>query len=332
MRGRRKKSFLAFACTWLVLVLFMMMTGWVSEAQAQAKYPSKAVDLIVPFAPGGTTDLWARITADFLKKKWGVPVNVINKTGGGGVPGNLEVYKAAPDGYTMLIDNQSSCSFLEVSIKDLPFKVMDRTFIAVVAVTPSVMLVSAKSPWKNLKDLEIEAKRDPGSFTWISTGSAGATDFLARQFFKSIGLDVAKTKPVITRGAGEGNPMVAGGHVKVGGDAAPSAESFVKGGMLRAVVITGQRLPDLYPDTATGAEQGYPGVNNVWWWGFSGPPKLPADIVKKWDDTIQELLKDPEYVSKITKSGGVIAYQNAQQFRDRVKKEMDQAAELWGVK
>jgi tripartite-type tricarboxylate transporter receptor subunit TctC len=299
---------------------------------AESKYPSRAVDLICPFSPGGTTDMWARITADFLKKKWGVPVNVINKTGGGGVPANLEVYKAAPDGYTMLTDSQSACSFLEVSIKDLPFKVMDRTFIGVVAVTPSVIMVATSSPLKTLKDLENDAKKDPGNFTWVSTGSAGASDFLARQFFKAINVDVAKTKPVIVRGLGEGNPLTAGGHVKMVSDAAPSAHSFVTGNMLRALAITGFRMPDLYPGLQTTAEQGLPGVNNVWWWGISGPPKLPAEIAKKWDETLQDLVKDPEYVAKITKSGGVIAYQNATEARERVKREMEQAAELWGLK
>jgi tripartite-type tricarboxylate transporter receptor subunit TctC len=331
--NRKGTTFLCkLLCFLSVLAVLVMIGAWPGQAHAQSKYPAKAIDWICPFAPGGTTDMWARITAEFLKKKWGVPVNVVNKTGGAGVPGNLEVYKAAPDGYTMLVDNQSSCSFLEVSIKDLPFKVMDRTFIAVVAVTPSVIMVAANSPIKSMKDLEADIKKDPGAFTWVSTGSAGASDFLSRQLFKAINVDVTKTKPVIVRGLGEGNPMVAGGHVKFVSDAAPSAHSFVTGNMLKALAITGFRMPDLYAGLQTTAELGYPGVNNVWWWGVSGPPKLPPEIAKKWDDTLQELLKDPEYVGKITKSGGVIAYQNAKEFRERVKKEMELAEELWSGK
>ena len=128
------------------------------------------------------------------------------------------------------------------------------------------------------------------------------------------------------------NPLAAGGHVKMVSDAAPTAQSFVKGGMLRALGITGFRMPDLYPGLATTAEQGFPTVNNVWWWGISGPPNLPADVIKKWDDALQELIKDPEYASKITKSGGLIAYQDSKDFRNRVMNEMKTAAELWGVK
>lgn len=327
-----RKSVLKIIPILIVAILFGILTGWVGESQAQSNYPNRAIDLICPFSPGGTTDMWGRITADFLKKKWGVPVNVINKTGGGGVPANLEVYKAAPDGYTMLTENQSSCSFLEVSIKDLPFKVLDRTFVTLIAVTPSVIMSSPKFPWTDMKGIAAEAKKDPANFTWASTGSAGASDVLMRQFFKAIGVDVNITKPVITRGAGEMNPLAAGGHVKMVSDAAPTAQSFVKGGMLRALGITGFRMPDLYSGLATTAEQGFPTVNNVWWWGISGPPNLPADVIKKWDDALQELIKDPEYASKITKSGGLIAYQDSKDFRNRVMNEMKTAAELWGVK
>jgi tripartite-type tricarboxylate transporter receptor subunit TctC len=231
----------------------------------------------------------------------------------------------------MLTENQSSCSFHEVSIKDLPYKTLDRTFIALLAVTPSVIICSPKLPCKNLKELEAEVKKDPENFTWASTG-AGAADFLQRQFFKAIGVDIAKTKPVITRGMGEANPLIAGGHIKMGSDAAPTAHPHVKGGLVKALAITGFRMPELYPDLPTTGEQGYPTVNNVWWWGISGPPKLPSDIIGKWEEALQELLKDPEYVSKIKNSGGIFAYQNSRDFRERVKKEMEQAAELWGMK
>ncbi len=326
MHPNRNKCFLG-----LLLLAFVVTTFWAAEAQSQDKYPNRAIDLICPFSPGGTTDMWARITADFLKKKWGVPVNVINKTGGGGVPANLEVHRAKPDGYTMLTENQSSCSFHEVSIKDLPYKTLDRTFVALLAVTPSVIICTPTLPWKNLKDLEVDLKKDPGSFTWATTG-AGASDVLQRQLFKAMGVDIAKTKPVTVRGMGEANPMVAGGHVKMCSDAAPSAHSHVKGGLVKALAITGFRMPELYPDLSTTAEQGYPGIKNVWWWGISGPPKLPAQIAKAWEDAIKGLLKDPEFTSKIKASGGIIDYHDSQKFRARVKSEMEEAAQLWGIK
>jgi tripartite-type tricarboxylate transporter receptor subunit TctC len=325
---QRGKRFLLSVLSFLIL--FILLTGWVEQARSQEKYPSRAIDLICPFAPGGTTDLWARLTADFLRKKWGVPVNVINKTGGGSVPANVDVYRASPDGYTIMSDCQASCSFLEVGIKDLPFKVMDRTFIATIAASPSVIICPTKYPWKTLKDLEVEAKKDPANFTWASTGSAGSSDYLQRQFFKATGVDISKTKPVITRGMGEANTLIAGGHVKMSSDAAASAYPQVKGGLVRGLAIT-YKMPDLYPDLITPEEQGYPGVDNVWWFGFSGPPKLPAPIISKWEEALQEILKDPEFATKI-KTGGIILYRNPRETREHVRKEMERAAELWGIK
>ena len=326
---KRKKGFSLIILSFLIVSV--VLTGVVKQAQSQEKYPTRAIDLIIPFAPGGTTDLWARFVADFLKKKWNVPVNAINKTGGGSVPANVEVYQAAPDGYTMLADCQASCSFLEVGIKDLPFKVMDRTFVATLAVAPSIFICSPKLPFKNLKDVEIDAKSDPANFTWSSTGSAGASDYCMRQFFKAIGVDVAKTKPVITRGMGEANTLVAGGHIKLGTDASVSALSSIQGGLVRPLGIC-LKTPEFYPNLATTAEQGYPTVDHVWWFGISGPPKLPPHILGRWEEALQEMLKDSEFLSRMKKSPGMILYRNPSETREHVKKEMQQAAALWGVK
>jgi tripartite-type tricarboxylate transporter receptor subunit TctC len=320
-----------FSCILSLFLIFVMSVGWAKQVQCQEKFPTRAVDLIIPWAPGGTTDLWSRFLADFLKKKWGVQVNPINKTGGGSVPANVEVYQAKPDGYTMLADSQSSTSFLNVGYKDLPFKVLDRTFIATVAAAPIVFMCSPKSPWTNLKDLEAEVKKDPANFSWVSIG-AGGSDASARQFFKAIGVDVGKTKPVVTRGMGEGNTLTAGGHIKMCMDATPTAYPNVKGGLLKALAITKYRMEDLYPGLTTAAEQGYPGVDVVWWWGISGPPNLPPHIVAKWDEALREISKDPEYIAKMKNVGSILLYRNANETREHVKKEMEMAADLWGVK
>jgi tripartite-type tricarboxylate transporter receptor subunit TctC len=193
-------------------------------------------------------------------------------------------------------------------------------------------LCSPKSPWKNLKDLEAEVKKDPGNFTWVSIG-AGSVDYTTRLFFKAIGVDVTKTKPVSTRGLGEGNTLVAGGHIKIGIDATPSALPNVKGGLLKGLALTSKfRMEEDYPGVATTEEQGYPTVDSVFWFGISGPPNLPSDIVNKWDEALQEVLKDPEFTSKIKKIAGVPQYRNASETREVVRKEMEQAAQLWGKK
>jgi len=325
MKRRNKKFVLSF-----VAFVIFALTGWVAPVQAQ-EYPTKAIDMIVPFVPGGSTDLVARLIADHVKKKWGVPVNVINKPGGNTVPANLEVHTAKPDGYTMFSDSQSSCSLLEVAMKDLPFKVLDRTFVSFTTASPHVFFVNAASPFKTLNDLAADIKRDPEKATWGSFGGVGAGDFVMRQYFKAIGVDVNKTKPVVTRGGAEIVQFVAGNHIKFGSASPSSGAPHVKAGTVRVVGVSGFRTPD-FPDAATAVEQGYPSVTAVFWTGISGPPKLPLPVVAKWNDAIQEMLKDQESVAKLKNLGLLPFYLNSNDAREHVRKEIEEAFRLWGLK
>jgi len=326
--GKKKGS---FSVSLLSVMVVLFLNVWVEQVQSQVKYPTRAIDIIVPFTAGGGADLYPRFIAENLKAKWGVPMNVINKPGGNTVPANLEVHQATPDGYTLLADGQASCSLLEIAVRDLPFKIMDRTFIAIIAVSPTVFYVPSTYPWKTLKDLEVEAKRDPEHFTWASLGSAGPGDYVVRQFFNSIGVDISKTKPIICRGSSEAAALTAGGHVKMAASSATSAYSTVKAGKTRAVGITGFRM-SIYPGLPTAVEQGYSAITAVWWTGFSGPPKLPSHIIDKWNQALEELLKDPEFISKIDKIGGVPFYRNSLEAREYVRKEMEETKQFWGLK
>lgn len=320
-------------CVGLISVLvIMVLTGWDKSVQSQEKYPSRSIDLIVPFIPGGATDVYGRIVAAFLNKKWGVSMNVINKGGGNSVPANLEVYQATPDGYTLMVDCGSSCSFLEVAIKNLPFKVLDRTLIGMIGASQHAFAVPGTSSWKNLKDLEAEVKKDPEHFTWTSLGGAATMDFTTRQFLKAINVDVSKTKPIICRGGGEANALVGGGHVKLAIGTATSSYPAVKAGVARCVAVTYSRVPELYPDLPTAAEQGYPTIDAVYWMGFSGPPKLPSHIIDIWNKALQEISNDPEFLSKLKNAGGFPFYRNSIEAREHVKKEMGEAEKLWGLK
>jgi tripartite-type tricarboxylate transporter receptor subunit TctC len=312
-------------------IALTLLIGTASHVQSQDKYPTKAIDIIVPVVPGAGADFCARVMADFAKKRWNVPINVINKPGGNSVPANLEVHQAKPDGYTVLADSQSSCSFLEISTKDLPFRVLDRTFTAISTSSPHVFYVPSSSPVKNMKDLEAEIKRDPGTFTWATFGGVGAGDYVMRQFFKAIGVDVPKTKPVVVRGSAETLTLVAGNHIRSGTGSPAPGLPHVKAGTVRAVAVTGYRVAD-YPDVATAAEQGYPAVNAIYWWGINGPPKLPPHVVAKWDEVAQQMIKDPEVVAKLKNIGFAPFYLNPRDARELVRKEMEEAMRLWGVR
>jgi len=314
---------------WLVGLTVAVSLVWGVGANAGSKYPSKPIDVIIPHPPGGGTDLLARITAAYLSKKWGVPVNAINKPGGQMVPAVLEVYRATPDGYTVLADGFTTSSIMEVGAANLPFKVMDRSFLAVTFSTPMLLMVHASSPLKTLADVVAEAKRDPGNFTWTSLGGVSVQDFHMRQLFKAIGTDIHKTKAVMVRGGSEVSTLTAGNHVKVGSNTPIAMASVFQAGLVRPIAITGkQRLPN-YPDLPTFAELGYPSVDIIDWKGYAGPPGLPQEIVDRWNATIEEMLKDREVIEKADKLGGFPYYQSELEMRKLVARQIEVARALW---
>ena len=309
-----------------------LLAAWSQPAASQTKYPARPIDIIVPFAPGAATDATARVTANYLEKKWGTRINVINKPGGNSVPANLEVYNAAPDGYTLMLDSQSSASMLPAAMRELPFKVLDRTFVAIVTASPFIMIVSANSPIKALKEVAEEAKKDPAAFTWGSLGGAGMQDFGTRQFLKAIGVDVTRTKPVIAPGGAPLVTMTAGGLLKVGASTAQGILPAYRSKIVKPLAQTGKtRHPD-FPDTPTFEEAGYPSVTCYFWAGISAPPKLPRQIVDAWNKALKEAFADPEFVTRVKKTGGVPFYKDDRETRAYVEAEMKEVSALWGLK
>lgn len=318
---------------WIIFLsaLVILSVGWSKEAQCQTKYPNHAIDIVVPFNAGGGTDAAARLPASYLSKKWGVPVNVINKPGGNTLPAVLDIYAAKPDGYTIFMDSSPSSSMLDVVITDLPIKVMDRTFIAMTSSYQQIFIVPSTSPYKTLNDLVADVKRNPADFTWSSGGGASGQDFMFRQFFKAVGVDIAKTKPVMYSGGSQITAAVGGGHIKVGSTNVITARPSVQAGLVKILAITRERHPD-FANVPTMAELGYPSVNFTAWFFLSGPPKMPSSIVKVWDTTIKEMLSDKDFRAQFKNIGFNSNYMNADETKEVVKKESEEVAVLWGVK
>lgn len=303
----------------------------VQQAQSEEKYPTRPIDIVNVFGPGGSTDLTCRVLTAKLKEKWGVPINVINKPGGNTVPAGLEVFNAKPDGYTLLNDGQAAAVLVVVAVKNLPFNIMDRTFIGTFSYNPLVFVVPASSPFKNLKDVAEACKKDPENFTWASLGGAGNQDLGTRQFFHAVGVDVLKTRPVMCQSGSQTISLAAGGHVMLGSGGTSAALPAIKAGTVRALAITGdQRFFDL-PDVPTAAELGLPGVTSMNWNCISGPPNLPAHIVKIWEKVFEQISNDKEFHAKQKNVGAVPQYLNAAQTKERVRKEIEEAKKLWGI-
>jgi tripartite-type tricarboxylate transporter receptor subunit TctC len=314
---------------WLPVCLAVALLS--GAAVAADKFPQKPITIICTFGAGGTADLTSRIWADYLKKEWRIPVTVVNVTGGATVPAVQELYHAQPDGYTVMNDSNSSSSMLPIAVKDIPFNVMERTYIASLTYFPQVFVVPAASPIKTLKDLEAEAKRSPDDFTWTSLGGTGGQDYTARQFFKAIGVDVYRTKPISGKSGTDAARLTAGGNVKMGLTAPSSGLPSIQGGLIRPLAIAGKERFHALPEVPTTIELGYPSIVAVQWNGISAPAKLPPDVIDAWEKALQKMNKDPEVIEKLKKIGVSTLYLNAKETREYVAKEMMEVKSLWGV-
>ena len=298
------------------------------EARCAETYPSKTIDISVPWGPGGATDTSARITADFLKRKWGVAVNVVNKPGGNTVPASLEVYQAPPGGYTVMGESAGGTSILALTVKNLPFKVMDRTFLGIMFYSPNLLVANTTGPYKTLKDLADDIKKDPAGFVWSSLGGAATPDIAVRQLVNAIGVDFARTKPVTASSTSHTVVLVAGGHTKISFSTVTTSLPLIKSGMVKGLAVTGQqRNPDV-SDVPTFAELGFPTVTVINWAGITGPPNMPAHVIQAWEKALQEMVKDQDVLGKLKNVGLLPLYYSSKDSRERVTNEIAEFARL----
>lgn len=288
--------------TFHAVFVAMAVTALPMAAMAQ-DYPNRPIEIVVPFSPGGSTDLSARLFAEGLQEKLGVPVRVNNITGGQTLPAVEDVRNSAPDGYKLLLDGQSQTVLLEQIVPDLPFDILDRTFIAETVMLNNVMYVHPGSAFENLGDVVEALKADPASVSWGSLGGTGLSDTGFLRLFQEAGIDKADTREVVFAGGSEVVVQVAGGHVDLGISSPTSLRSYVEANQLRALTVMGPTRNVLYPDTPTSEEDGYPSVTAVQWNGISGPAGMDPAVVETLHTAVQELLADAEFVAKLTNIG-----------------------------
>ena len=283
--------------------------GPVASGTAQktaSGYPAKAIDLIVAFAPGGAADGTARLVAGYFQTRWGVPINVINLPGGSGTVGTLRGLQAAPDGYTMLLDNHASTSLLAASTKDLPFDWKKRSWVARTNNAPVFYAVKSDSPWRTLDDMVAAARDKPRDFTWGSAGTSAIGTWAIGQILTTRNIKVSDTNGVTFNSGGEVLTALAGGQIQIAAQQLSEVKPLVSTGRIRLLAaISDTRLPD-FPDVPTAAEQGYRELNVIGWQGVNGPPGLPADVVKFWVDEMQLGARDPAFQRRGSDLGSVI--------------------------
>lgn len=303
----------------LTLFLIVSFAILVPPANSAAKdWPTKQITIIVPWAAGASTDMTPRTLAPRMSKILGVPIQVVNKPGGSGIIGTLEAVKAPPDGYTLLSDCGGTSSIQEAWSENLPYKVEERTYISRAIFAPLVLIVPASSPWQSAAELVNAAKANPASISFGVIGGTGVPDVAIAQFRAAMaakGVDIAKTRPVTYKGSGEVGPAVAGGHISYSFTTPSACLALISAGKIRALAVTSAERYKGLPKVPTTAEAGFPSVDMVYWAALTGPPGLPANIVKTMDDAVREALKDPDVVAKLDKLGIEPFYQSGEAFR-----------------
>ncbi|HWE77800.1 MAG TPA: tripartite tricarboxylate transporter substrate binding protein, partial [Pseudolabrys sp.] len=265
-------------------------------------YPSRPIRLIVPFAPGGGTDVLARIVGQRLSEKWGKAVIVENQPGASGSIGSKAVERAAPDGYTLVMASTGALMSLATFYdKNGPFDVNAHfSPVTLVADPPYVITASAKLPVKNVTDLIALAKSKPGQLTFGSSGVGAASHLSAELFQKEAGVEMLH---VPYKGTGAAVTDLISGRIDIMFAPPQTVEPLVKAGKLKALATTGKTRSPLFPDLPTASESGLPGYEAVGWFGLLAPAHTPEAIVRKLNEATVEILKSPDVRERLAKLG-----------------------------
>ena len=295
-----------------------------SSAQAQKDYPTKPIRLIVPFAPGGGTDIVARLLSQKLTEAFTQTVIVDNRAGGGGTIGAETAVRATPDGYTVIIMSGSYAT--NAAMYKLPYDpVNDILPMGLIGDTAFIIALHPGVPIKSVAELIAYAKAKPGALNYGSSGTGGIAH-LSGELFDL--LAATKMTHVAYKGTGPALNDLLGGHIQLIFGSAPSTIPLVHGNRLRAIAVTTTKRSAALPDLPTVAEAGVPGYEVVLWYGVLGPKGLPKNIVARWNTEIRKATKLPDMKERLASEGFDIDDSPPEVFQAVLKRDVEKWAKV----
>ncbi|HTO50147.1 MAG TPA: tripartite tricarboxylate transporter substrate binding protein [Burkholderiales bacterium] len=283
----------------MVALALALILPVAASAQTQ-KYPTKPVRMIVPFVPGGASDILARLLSVSLKEQWGQPVIVENKTGAGGTIGTDAVAKAPPDGYTLMVSDLGTMTIIPSLMKKMPYDLhKDLAPVTVLTYSPYLIVVTPSLPPKSLKELVEYSKANPGKLNYATPGLGSNVHLAGLQFATALGIEWTY---IPSKGGAQAMQDVAGGHADLIFNSMLATAPHVKSGSLRLLGVTSPKRVPAYPDTPTAGElvRGYTAGS---WQGVLTTAGTPKEVVAKINADIVKLLNTPAMKAKIVDLG-----------------------------
>jgi len=282
-------------------------------------WPEGPIRLIVPFAPGGTTDVMARLVGDRLGPRLGQPVIVENRAGAGATVGSTIAAQAAPDGHTLLMSNIASHGIAPTLYRNIRYDAMrDFVHIALVTRNPSAMVCNPGFAARSVADVVRIAKEKPGGLDFATSGAGSSNHLLGLRFAMAAGVTL---NHVPYRGAGPAMTDTIAGVVPMMFDGLPAASGHIRAGRVRLLATSGAERSPAFPEAPTLKESGYD-IVSYQWFGISAPAGTPAAIVSRLNREIREILKEPEVVARFDQLGGGIVDMTPEQYSAFVAEEI----------